>query len=157
MAKINSDIFGFDIDEITDEDFLVEVEVSINRIMAKKKINKATLAELLGVSKPRISQLLSSAGQNMTLKTLASIFSALDERVEITSTSLRELNKAVQERVRRKEELRIQFNAQKVWLPQPQKDDFEHFEAFTAPKHSPFAFRSEGEYNSHSVRRVRVA
>ena len=147
MANLNSEIFGFNEKDINDENFLVEVETAINRIMSKKKIKKSELAQALGVSRPRVSQLLSSDGQNMTLKTLASIFTALEESVEITSETLRELNSVVQERVRRREELRIQSQAQATWLQQVQKDDFAHAEVFTSPNKGSFSIKTDIGYN----------
>jgi len=155
MANLNSEIFGFNENEVNDENFLVEVETAINRIMAKKKIRKSELAETLGVSRPRISQLLSSAGQNMTLKTLASIFTALEESVEITSETLRELNSAVQERVRRREELRIQSQAQATWLQHVQKDDFGHSEAFISPNNGSLSIKSEIGYDCNQPQKIR--
>ena len=58
----------------------------ICEIMDKKGISNTQLAKLMGVSKSAISRLLSD-NRNLTIKKLASIFHALDEKVEIMTAS----------------------------------------------------------------------
>ena len=58
----------------------------ICEIMDKKNISNTKLASLMGVSKSEVSRLLSD-NRNLTVKMLARIFYALDEKLEIMTAS----------------------------------------------------------------------
>ncbi len=51
--------------------------------MTEHKLSRADLAQAMGVSAGRVSQIL-SGGENLTLRTLSSVISALGAELEIT-------------------------------------------------------------------------
>jgi transcriptional regulator with XRE-family HTH domain len=61
----------------------------ITWFMREHKISRADLAHSMGVSPGRVSQIL-SGGENLTLRTLSSVVSALGARVEVTLRSVEE-------------------------------------------------------------------
>lgn len=66
------------------EDLIFEVTEAICKVMEERGISKAELAEIAGVSKSNITQLL-SGDQNMRLTTIADLLFALDARLEVTA------------------------------------------------------------------------
>jgi len=66
------------------EDLIFEVTEAICKVMEEKGISRAELAEIAGVSKSNITQLL-SGDQNMRLTTVADLLFALDSRLEVTA------------------------------------------------------------------------
>jgi transcriptional regulator with XRE-family HTH domain len=66
------------------EDLIFEVTETICRVMEEKGISRTELAEIAGVSKSNITQLL-SGDQNMRLTTVADLLFALDAKLEVTA------------------------------------------------------------------------
>lgn len=66
------------------EKFIVDTQFRIFQLMRLRKVSRKQLADALGVSKARITQLFGDNG-NITMETLARIFFALDEKCEVTS------------------------------------------------------------------------
>jgi transcriptional regulator with XRE-family HTH domain len=64
------------------ENLIVEVTEALARAMNQRKITKAQLAEKLGCSRARVTQVL-GGGKNLTLRTLADFMLALDFDIEI--------------------------------------------------------------------------
>lgn len=64
------------------EEFILEVTEQICGLMEQQGISRKELAERMGKSKGRISQLLDGEA-NLTLRTLSDIFSALDHKVVV--------------------------------------------------------------------------
>lgn len=64
------------------EDLIFEVTEAICKVMQERDISKAELAEIAGVSKSNITQLL-SGDQNMRLSTVADLLFALRARLEV--------------------------------------------------------------------------
>jgi transcriptional regulator with XRE-family HTH domain len=60
-----------------------EICDEITWYMREHKVTRADLAGAMGVSPGRVSQIL-SGGENLTLRTLGSVVSALGARLEIT-------------------------------------------------------------------------
>jgi len=69
------------------EDLIFEVTETICRVMEERDISRAKLAEIAGVSKSNITQLL-SGDQNMRLTTVADLLFALDSRLEVTGVPI---------------------------------------------------------------------
>lgn len=69
------------------EDLIFEVTEEICRIMDEKGVSKAELAEIAGVSKSNITQLL-SGDQNMRLTTIADLLFALDAKLKVTAVPI---------------------------------------------------------------------
>lgn len=66
------------------EDLIFEVTEAVCKVMEERGISRAELAEIAGVSKSNITQLL-SGDQNMRLTTVADLLFALDSRLEVTA------------------------------------------------------------------------
>lgn len=71
---------------LAQEELVVQVQISIQRLMEKAKVKPADLARLLDVKPARISQLFSDSAPNLTLRTIAKIFFVLGARCELIET-----------------------------------------------------------------------
>ena len=83
---INSDLLGPKKGE--EEDFATEAlvfstQVALQKYMNRKGFGNKELSEMLGMSPARVSQIFSSDGPNLTLKTIARIAHALGEDFEL--------------------------------------------------------------------------
>ena len=67
-------------DELTS--LITQVTSEINLYLSERNLTRADLASRMGVSPGRISQVL-SGGENLTLRTLASLSAALDAQFEL--------------------------------------------------------------------------
>jgi transcriptional regulator with XRE-family HTH domain len=67
------------------ERLFVEATELLTEIMGKKGITRAQLAQSLGKTKAYVTQVL-RGNQNMTLRTLADLFNAMDHRVSLRPT-----------------------------------------------------------------------
>ena len=87
--------------DLAAESLAVSVQLAVQKAMVRGGVSQKELAERLGVSTPRVSQILSAHGRNMTLKTLGRIAHALGEDFEfIALHDLRELKAKVKAPVR---------------------------------------------------------
>lgn len=78
--------------DIAAESLAVSVQLAVQKAMVRGGMSQKTLAERLGVSTARVSQILSDHGRNLTLKTLGRIAHALGEDFEFVALhDLREL------------------------------------------------------------------
>lgn len=86
------DFFDFSDKEFTEvyveESFVAEVQHEIVRLMKNKGISRAELARRMKVSAPHVSQMLGDEDANLTLRTVARIFDALDEKATIAARSV---------------------------------------------------------------------
>jgi len=78
-----------------EEDFATEAlvfstQVALQKAMNRKGVGKKELSERLGISPARVSQIFSSNGPNLTLKTIARIAHAIGEDFELISVGGRE-------------------------------------------------------------------
>ena len=74
-----------EIDDATEDQLtslITQVTNEINWYMSERKLTRADLASQMGVSPGRVSQVL-SGGENLTLRTLASLAVALDGQFEL--------------------------------------------------------------------------
>jgi transcriptional regulator with XRE-family HTH domain len=69
------------------ENAVLDVQFAILDLLQQQGLAKEELAYRLGVTKSRVSQLF-AAGANPTLKQIAKIFDALDQKLEIKSVPL---------------------------------------------------------------------
>ncbi len=67
------------------EALVFSVQIALQKAMQKHGVTNKELAERLGMSPARISQIFSSNGPNLTLKTIARIQHALGEEFELLS------------------------------------------------------------------------
>lgn len=70
-----------------EERFRVDVQQGIHLVMSERGITKTILAERLGVSQARVSGIFASR-MNLTIRTLARVFHALQDEVGLTSRVL---------------------------------------------------------------------
>ena len=67
------------------EALVVSVQLALQRAMSANCVSQKQLAERLGLSPARISQILSADGANLTLKTIGRVASAIGEEFEFVS------------------------------------------------------------------------
>jgi transcriptional regulator with XRE-family HTH domain len=70
-----------------EENLLIDYQFLLQERMSQKGISQSALSELAGISKARLSQILSDDA-NPTVKTFAGLFYALGERVCVSSAPL---------------------------------------------------------------------
>jgi transcriptional regulator with XRE-family HTH domain len=68
---------------------ITDLTNSINWYMRKRDLTRADLAARMGVSAGRVSQIL-GGGENLTLRTLAALSTALDARFDIELNALKD-------------------------------------------------------------------
>lgn len=79
------EMINCDLDAIrTEENFVADIQILLHEIMLEKGVTRAMLAERLGVSRARISQIFSSDCKNFTVRLLARAMHALGETPEIS-------------------------------------------------------------------------
>lgn len=69
------------------EELVFSVQIALQKAMHKHGVTNKELAGRLGMSPARVSQIFSSNGPNLTLKTIARIQHALGEEFEFLSKS----------------------------------------------------------------------
>lgn len=69
------------------EALVFSVQIALQKAMQKHGVSNKALAERLGMTPARVSQIFSSNGPNLTLKTIARIQHALGEDFEFLSRS----------------------------------------------------------------------
>jgi transcriptional regulator with XRE-family HTH domain len=72
-----------------EENLLIDYQFLLQERMSQKGVSQSDLAERAGISKARLSQILSDDA-NPTVKTFAGLFHALDERVHVSSAPVDE-------------------------------------------------------------------
>src|ERR1700744_6181052 len=78
-------------DQIEDELLALVTQLTneINWYMRERGLTRADLATRMGVSPGRVSQIL-SGGENLTLRTLAALSTALDARFDVELSALKD-------------------------------------------------------------------
>lgn len=95
---INTDLLGpqdqDDREAFAIENLVFSVQVALQRAMNQRGVSNKALAERLGMTSARVSQIFSSKGPNLTLKTIARIAHALEEDFElIRKEDMKELSR----------------------------------------------------------------
>ncbi len=78
------------------EMFVVQAQVTINRLMREHDVSQAELARRLGVSEARVSSMFSN-DKNFTLRTIGRIIHALGEEAMLVTTREYELRESAAE------------------------------------------------------------
>lgn len=65
---------------LAQERLVVDVQVAIQQLLVKRGLRQSDLADLLGVSAARVSQMFGDEARNLTLRTLGRIFHVLGTR-----------------------------------------------------------------------------
>jgi DNA-binding Xre family transcriptional regulator len=71
-----------------EEEFLVDVQFAIQKLLNQSGMSHSDLAKKLGVSDARVSQMFGDEAANLTLRTVARIFCVLGDKCHITSDLL---------------------------------------------------------------------
>jgi len=66
-----------------EEALVVDVQIFLHNLMEEKGMSRANLAKAMGVSRARVTQMLSDECQNLTVRLLARAAHALGEAVEL--------------------------------------------------------------------------
>ncbi|WP_162789162.1 MULTISPECIES: helix-turn-helix domain-containing protein [Sphingomonas] len=75
-----------------EEALVVDVQSFLHRLMKEKGMSRTELAEAMGVTKARVSQIFSDDCKNFTIKLLARAVYAMGEVAEVTCTSCKRLD-----------------------------------------------------------------
>lgn len=67
------------------DSLVLSAQIAIQNAMAAKGVSQRELAERLGVSAARVSQIVAGNGSNLTLRSVGRIAHALDERFELVA------------------------------------------------------------------------
>jgi DNA-binding Xre family transcriptional regulator len=71
-----------------EEGFIADVQFYIQALLNEKNVSYANLADLLGISTARVSQMFGDSAKNLTLRTVARIFAALGEECRLTNATV---------------------------------------------------------------------
>lgn len=75
------------------EMLVLSIQVALQNAMTRGGVSQKELADRLGVSPARVSQILSESGANLTVKTIGKIAHALGEEFElVTRKQLRDIS-----------------------------------------------------------------
>lgn len=66
-----------------EEGLVVDAQIFLHNLMEEKGITRAELARKMGVSRPRVTQMLSDECSNLTIRLLARAVHVLGERIEL--------------------------------------------------------------------------
>lgn len=72
-----------------EEALVVDVQLLLHALMEEKGMSRADLARAMGVSRPRVTQMLSDECKNLTVRLLARAAHALGETLEVDCEFLR--------------------------------------------------------------------
>lgn len=67
---------------IAEEDLVIDVQFLLQEMINKHSVSRSELAKKIGITRARLTQLM-QPNANPTIRTLARIFNALGERIEI--------------------------------------------------------------------------
>lgn len=67
-------------ERLSEEAFLLQAQIGIQRLLNEKRLKYRDLSKLLGVSEARISQMFGEDASNLTIRTIARIYHKLDEQ-----------------------------------------------------------------------------
>lgn len=82
---ISSSTVGADYDLLlAEESFILDAQMTIQRILNEKGITQADLARRLSVGESYVSQMLGDSARNLTLRTVARVMAALGEVPHLT-------------------------------------------------------------------------
>ena len=87
--------------ELAEERLTGRVNAMIIRLMSDQNLTQKELSVRIGSSAPYVSKILSEGNENLTLKTVAKIFAALGEEVQITTPRIEALDAEARKRVSR--------------------------------------------------------
>lgn len=76
-----------------EEEFLLDVQTAIYWLLKDKGFTQKKLADRMGISASAVSQFFDEDGKNLTLRTVAKVFSILGEQAEVTSDRLAEIKR----------------------------------------------------------------
>lgn len=69
---------------VAEEELIADAQMYLLNLMAQKRVSKAELARLLGVSNSAVSQMFSLEPKNLSLRKLARVAAILGERISVS-------------------------------------------------------------------------
>ncbi|MDO6591827.1 MULTISPECIES: helix-turn-helix domain-containing protein [Rhodobacterales] len=102
------------------EELVFSVQISLQRAMNRNGVSSKELAERLGMTPARVSQIFSSKGSNLTIKTIAKVINALGEEFEF-SPKVKKRSTQATEQVAKFAPLILQFPST-IWEERPAND-----------------------------------
>lgn len=78
MDNVFNELFASE--EFAEEYFVASIQTKLNEMLEEKGLNRSDLADRLGVTKARVSQIFSDDCKNFTVRLLARAFIALGEK-----------------------------------------------------------------------------
>ena len=103
------------------DSLVLSAQIAIQESMAVKGVSQRDLADRLGVSAARVSQIVAGNGSNLTLKTIGRIAHALDERFDLVAH--REAVRIAQSKRAGQYDSGVIFDLGKLALENPWTDD----------------------------------
>ena len=76
---------------MAEDDLITDVQFAIHNLLEEKGVSRSELARRMNISEARVSQIFRDEPSNLTLKTIARIFCALNEKPRFTSPILNAL------------------------------------------------------------------
>jgi transcriptional regulator with XRE-family HTH domain len=70
---------------LAEESFILDAQMTIQRLLNEKGLTQAELARRLGVGESYVSQMLGDSARNLTLRTVARVMVALEETPQLTT------------------------------------------------------------------------
>jgi transcriptional regulator with XRE-family HTH domain len=127
-TKYHTEVFA-------EEAFVVDVQSFLQQLMIEKGFNRVQLAEAMGVSRARISQIFSDDCKNLTIRLLARVVHALGDQPEISSAFCHQMEINAQ-RASLDEAISAAPNVCRLWQDVSNTDDEElvaRTHAFASP------------------------
>ena len=105
-----------------EEALVVDVQSFIHRMMTDKGMSRTQLADAMGVTKARVTQIFSDECKNFTIKLLARAVHAMGEQVEVTSACCERLD-GIEEAAERKALIAAASNVATLWHNDNEDED----------------------------------
>jgi transcriptional regulator with XRE-family HTH domain len=84
--------------ELIEEQAVAHIQAMVLRLLDEKKMSRQDLATAIGVSAPRVSQLLGDEPENLSIKMAARLFYGLGETLTMTCETIERLNRDAEAR-----------------------------------------------------------
>jgi transcriptional regulator with XRE-family HTH domain len=102
--------------ELIEEQAVAHIQAMVLRLLEEKKMSRQDLATAIGVSAPRVSQLLGDEPENLSIKKAARLFHGLGETLTMTCETIERMNRDAEERnARAHAACRPQVRASDAW------------------------------------------
>lgn len=97
-----------------EEAFVVDAQSLLHELMVQKGFSRADLATTMGVSRARVTQILSDDCKNFTVRLFARAMRALGEKPEVTCRWMAD-QKAAEAKARKRQSITLASNVHELW------------------------------------------